>query len=151
MTRYYEFTKEEKKQEKATTEKAATEKTATEAGGSIRTDTYSTAGTETVRGAGTDCQKEILCSKNERFFLAGFYAAGCFFVSFMFLYGDCFQAVSRNIAHWKFLCISGSILPLCRDGGFRHYLAAAEKGSAGSGTNLSGIFIPHFHCGISGI
>ena len=77
--------------------------------------------------------------------------ADCFFVSFMLLHGDCFQAVSRNTAHRKFIYISGFILPLCRAGCFRHHFAAAEKSSADSGTSLSGIVIPHFRCGISGI
>ena len=62
--------------------------------------------------------------------------AGCFFVSFVFLYGDCFQAVSRNVAHRKFIHISGFIFPLCGAGCFRHYFAAAEKSGADSGTIL---------------
>ncbi|MBD5506389.1 MAG: hypothetical protein HDR09_22190 [Lachnospiraceae bacterium] len=77
--------------------------------------------------------------------------AGCFFVSFVFLHGDCFQAVSRNIAHRKFICISDIILAQRRNGGFRHYFAVAEKSSADSDTILSGGFISHFRCGISGI
>lgn len=77
--------------------------------------------------------------------------AGCFFVCFVFLHGGCFQVVSGNTAHWKFICISGFIFPLWGDGGFRHCFAAAEKSSADSDTILSGAVIPHFHCGISGI
>ena len=77
--------------------------------------------------------------------------AGCFFVSFVFLHGDCFQAVSRNIAHRKFICISDIILAQRRNDGFRHYFAVAEKSSADSDTIVSGGFISHFCCGISGI
>lgn len=77
--------------------------------------------------------------------------AGCFFVSFVFLYGDGFQAVSRNITHRKFLCISDFVFPLRGAGRFGHCLAAAEKSGADSDTLLSGAFIPHFHCGISGV
>ena len=89
--------------------------------------------------------------KKEKFFVTGLYMAGCFFVSFVFLYGDSFQAVSRNIAYRKFICISGIILALRGAGCFRHCFAAAEKSSADSDTILSGVFIPHFCCGISGI
>ena len=77
--------------------------------------------------------------------------AGCFFVPFGFLHGDCFQTVSRNIAHRKFICISGVILALRGAGCFRHYFTAAEKSGADSNTIISGVFIPHFRCGISGI
>ena len=83
--------------------------------------------------------------------LSGRFTAGCIFVCFVFLHGACFQAVGRNIAYRKFICISGLILLLRGAGGFRHYFAVAEKSSADSDTVLSGIVIPHFHCGISGI
>ncbi len=77
--------------------------------------------------------------------------AGCIFISFVFLHGDCFQAVSRNIAHRKFICISDIILAQRRNGGFRHYFAVAEKSSTDFDTILSGVFISHLRCGISGI
>ncbi len=77
--------------------------------------------------------------------------AGCFFVSFAFLHGDCFQAVSRNITQREFICISGFILALRGVGCFRRYFVVAEESGADSDTALSGVFIPHFHCGISGI
>ena len=89
--------------------------------------------------------------KNERYLVAGLCTAGCFFVSFVFLHGACFQAVNRNIAHRKFICISGFIFPLCGAGRFGHYFTVAEESSAGSGASLAGAFIPHFYCGISGI
>ena len=113
MTGHYEFTKEEKKTEEAAiqeaTAKAATEKTAAkkaataEAGGTIRTGTYSTADTDTCKTAGTetetgtggsaDCQKEIPCGKSESLLVTRLYTAGCFSVSFVLLYGACFQAL----------------------------------------------------------
>ena len=77
--------------------------------------------------------------------------AGSFFVSFVFLHGDCFQTVSRNIAHRKFICISGFILALRGAGCFRYYFTVAEKSSTYSDTILSGVYIPYFRCGISGI
>jgi len=150
MTGHYEFTKEEKKKE-----------TTAEACGTIRTDTCSAAGRETAgrekagteaEGSGsTDCEKEPLCGKNERFFITGTYMAGCFSVSFVFLHGDCFQAVSRNAAYRKLLCISGFILALRGAGCFRHSFSVPEKSGADSDTVLSGVFIPRFHRGISDI
>ena len=83
--------------------------------------------------------------------VTGIYMAGCFFVSFVFLHGDCFQAVSRNIAHRKLICISGIILALRGTGCFRHYFAVSEKSSTDSDAILFGGFISHFRCGISGI
>ena len=77
--------------------------------------------------------------------------AGRFFVPFVFLHGDCFQAVSRNNAYRKFICISGVILALRGVSYFRHCFTAAEKSSADSDTIVSGVFISHFRCGISGI
>lgn len=87
----------------------------------------------------------------KEFFLAGFCTSGGFFVSIVFLHGDYFQTVSRNIAYRKFICISSFIFPLCGAGCFRRYFAAAGKSSADSDTNLSGVFISYFHCGISDI
>lgn len=95
----------------ATTKRTASERATAEAGAANRTGTYNKAGTEAIRAGRTDCPKEIFRSKSERFMVVGLCTSGCFSGSFLFLYGDCFQAVSRNIAYRKLLCIFGLILP----------------------------------------
>lgn len=97
--------------ETATTKRTASERATAEEDAANRTGTYNKAGTEAIRAGRTDCPKEISRSKSERFMVVGLCTSGCFSGSFLFLYGDCFQAVSRNIAYRKFLCIFGLILP----------------------------------------